>query len=54
MLWSFLLYSKVNQLCVYIYPLFFLYFLPIWVTTEQRVDFLVLYSSRLSIGAILF
>ena len=37
MLYQFLLYSKVNQLHVYIYPLY-LDFLPIQVTTEHLVD----------------
>ena len=35
MLCQFLLYSKMNQLYIYIYPLFFLDFLPIQVTTES-------------------
>ena len=43
---QFLLYSRVNQLYVYMY--LFLDFLPIWVTTEHQVEFPVLYSRFLS------
>ena len=44
---QFLLYSRVNQLYVYMY--LFLDFLPIWVTTEHWVEFPVLYSRFSSI-----
>ena len=36
---QFLLYSKVNQLYVYIHPLLLLDFLPIYVTTEHWAEF---------------
>lgn len=42
----FLLRSKVNQLCVYIY-LFFVRFFPIQFITQCRVEFPVLYRRSL-------
>lgn len=43
MLCQHLLYSRVNQLYVYIYPLF-LDFLPVQVTKDHRVELPVLYN----------
>ena len=43
MLRCFLLYRKVNPLCVHTYPLF-VDFLPVWVTTEDWGEFPVLHS----------
>ena len=43
MLCCFLLYGKVNPLCVHTYPLF-VDFLPVWVTTEDWGEFPVLRS----------